>query len=222
MSIIFGEGQLPLRFGTSVLVGPCWCRDGVESGHATWHTIARRAGFAPQTLYRWFKDKTDVFMAVYRESELEEKRSLDALSAVRASSPRLVDAIVGQHRAYRILRRSLPGLSLSDPRVRSARAQSRLHQIASSGSRNSSARKGHWVRDRGHAGLQRRRRLHRRRCRLDLITDEIVGDGHDGTPEDVGNLVVVSGALPAPEPPATLLAAVALLAVASLKRWMRR
>ena len=28
--------------------------------------IARRAGFAPQTFYRWFKDKTEIFIAVYR------------------------------------------------------------------------------------------------------------------------------------------------------------
>ncbi len=61
-------------------------------------------------------------------------------------------------------------------------------------------------------------------ARLDLITNEMVGDGLGGTPEDVGNLVVVSGALLAPEPPAALLAAVALLAVAGLKQsqWLKQ
>jgi AcrR family transcriptional regulator len=39
-----------------------------EQGFAGTDTnrIARRAGFAPQTFYRWFTDKTEIFIAVYR------------------------------------------------------------------------------------------------------------------------------------------------------------
>ena len=34
--------------------------------------IARRAGFAPQTFYRWYKDKEEIFIEVYREWQSSE------------------------------------------------------------------------------------------------------------------------------------------------------
>ena len=92
--------------------------------------IARRAGFAPQTFYRWFKDKTAIFLAVYRAWEEEERALLGRLLAEKASSARLVDAIVEHHRRFRIFRRSLRQLTVDDPVVRRARAESRTRQIA--------------------------------------------------------------------------------------------
>ncbi|MBV8138367.1 MAG: TetR/AcrR family transcriptional regulator [Deltaproteobacteria bacterium] len=91
--------------------------------------IARRAGFAPQTFYRWFQDKTDIFLAVYRAWEEEERSLLAHLLAEKAPTDQLVDAIVRHHRVYRIFRRSLRQLSLQDPVVRKARAESRTRQI---------------------------------------------------------------------------------------------
>jgi AcrR family transcriptional regulator len=91
--------------------------------------IARLAGFAPQTFYRWFKDKTEIFIAVYRSWEEEERALLARLMAQKAPAHRLVEAIVGHHRTYRIFRRSLRQLSLEDPVVRRARAESRTRQI---------------------------------------------------------------------------------------------
>ncbi len=91
--------------------------------------IARRAGFAPQTFYRWFRDKTEIFVAVYRAWEEEERGVLGALLAENASPRRLVDAIVEHHRRYRVFRRSLRHLTLEDPVVRKARAESRMRQI---------------------------------------------------------------------------------------------
>jgi AcrR family transcriptional regulator len=91
--------------------------------------IARRAGFAPQTFYRWFSDKTQIFLAVYRAWEEEERMVLGRLLAEKAPASRLVDAIVTHHRRYRIFRRSLRQLSLEDPAVRRARAESRMRQI---------------------------------------------------------------------------------------------
>ena len=43
--------------------------------------IARRSGVAPTTFYRWFKDKTDVFIAVYRRWEARELQSMRRLMA---------------------------------------------------------------------------------------------------------------------------------------------
>ncbi|MFA5939337.1 MAG: helix-turn-helix domain-containing protein [Sinimarinibacterium sp.] len=91
--------------------------------------IARRAGFAPQTFYRWFTDKTLIFLAAYRLWQDEEQRALDALIAGRAQSSRLVDAVIAHHRDYRLFRRSLRQLAVENASVRDARAQSRKAQI---------------------------------------------------------------------------------------------
>lgn len=92
--------------------------------------IARRAGFAPQTFYRWFKDKTEVFIEVYRLWQQQEGALLRALLAESASDARLVEATVAHHRAYLVFRRSLRQLSLENAEVRAVRARSRLNQIA--------------------------------------------------------------------------------------------
>ena len=91
--------------------------------------IARRAGFAPQTFYRWFRDKTEIFIAVYRLWEDQEREMLASLIAQRAKAGDLVDAAIAHHRAYLTFRRSLRALSYEEPAVRTARAQSRLRQI---------------------------------------------------------------------------------------------
>src|SRR4051812_41546727 len=69
--------------------------------------IARRAGFAPQTFYRWFDDKTEIFLAVYRAWEDEERAMLAKLLARKAPASDLVNAAVEHHRAYKVFRRSL-------------------------------------------------------------------------------------------------------------------
>lgn len=91
--------------------------------------IARRAGFAPQTFYRWFKDKTEIFVAVYRSWEESERRTMSELLARKASTRQLVDFIVDHHRRFKVFRRSLRQLSLEDATVRTARADSRNRQI---------------------------------------------------------------------------------------------
>ena len=92
--------------------------------------IARRAGFAPQTFYRWYADKIDVFIRVYDFWEGTEADILMSLLARHASDRELAEAMVEHHRAYRVFRRSLRGLSLEHPKVRAARASTRLAQIA--------------------------------------------------------------------------------------------
>jgi AcrR family transcriptional regulator len=89
--------------------------------------IARRAGFAPQTFYHWYEDKTAIFVAAYRAWEEKEK---DALQQLEAAAPEAVaEAIIAHHRQYLLFRRSLRQLSLEDPTVRTARAESRRRQI---------------------------------------------------------------------------------------------
>lgn len=91
--------------------------------------IARRAGFAPQTFYRWFTDKTQIFLAAYRLWLDDEQRTLDALISRRVPASRLADAVIAHHRDYCLFRRSLRQLAVEDAAVRAARADSRRAQI---------------------------------------------------------------------------------------------
>ncbi|WP_293678213.1 TetR/AcrR family transcriptional regulator [uncultured Phenylobacterium sp.] len=91
--------------------------------------IARRAGFAPQTFYRWFADKAEIFIRVYDQWQQQEARTLGALLAENASDSRVAAAVVEHHRDYLVFRRSLRQLSLEDERVRAARAASRVRQV---------------------------------------------------------------------------------------------
>jgi len=91
--------------------------------------IARRAGFAPQTFYRWFKDKTAIFIACYRAWEDEERIEVGALVSRDAPAEALVETGIAHHRRYLMFRRSLRQLALEDPVVRAARAESRLRQV---------------------------------------------------------------------------------------------
>ena len=92
--------------------------------------IARRAGFAPQTFYRWFQDKVEIFIKTYERWQREELSTLSALLTEKASNIRLAKAIVEHHELYLIFRRSLRQLAVENDAIRAARAQARLNQIA--------------------------------------------------------------------------------------------
>ena len=87
--------------------------------------IAVRAGFAPQTFYRNFEDKTAIFLAVYRDWTLEEQGLLDGVRDATAAAA----LVVRHHQASLHFRRALRRLSLTDAAIRSARAESRRLQI---------------------------------------------------------------------------------------------
>jgi AcrR family transcriptional regulator len=92
--------------------------------------IARRAGFAPQTFYRWFQDKVEIFIRTYERWQREELGILRKLLAENASDIRLAKACVAHHKSYLVFRRSLRQLSVENEVVRAARASSRLNQVA--------------------------------------------------------------------------------------------
>jgi AcrR family transcriptional regulator len=91
--------------------------------------IARRAGFAPQTFYRWFGDKMDIFIAVYQSWVGEEFDRIEQLGARGASDSEFIDVSIAHHRAYNVFRRSLRQLTVQNPALRKARSDSRLQQI---------------------------------------------------------------------------------------------
>jgi AcrR family transcriptional regulator len=90
--------------------------------------IARFAGFAPQTFYRHFEDKTAIFLAVYERWWQAEVASLE-------NSPRRFDpvaaarVVIAFHTKWRGFRRSLRHLAIVDPRVRRARTAARRSQM---------------------------------------------------------------------------------------------
>ncbi len=91
--------------------------------------IAQRAGFSPQTFYRHYPNKTAVFVAVYEAWESQERQVLESLVSKGAAPANIVDALIRQHRNYRIFRRSLRLLSVENDAVRCARALSRQRQV---------------------------------------------------------------------------------------------
>lgn len=102
--------------------------------------IARRAGYAPQTFYRHFPDKTAIFLAVYdawwraEAAALAQSKTRNAKEAARIA--------LDFHKRWRIFRRSLRHLAIVDAKVRKARTLARQEQIArwkKAGSRGSNA-----------------------------------------------------------------------------------
>jgi len=87
--------------------------------------IARAAGYAPQTFYRHFEDKTAMFLTVYEQWYRDELAQL-AGARSRKDAARI---IVGRHRATLMFRRSLRQLAHGDRKVALARAMSRDVQI---------------------------------------------------------------------------------------------
>lgn len=94
--------------------------------------IAKMAGYAPQTFYRHFPDKTAIFLAVYDRWWRAESAALaKALSNSGTRNARAAARIVLEfHSRWRIFRRSLRHLAIVDAKVRKARAQARKEQIA--------------------------------------------------------------------------------------------
>ncbi|MDP9140522.1 MAG: TetR/AcrR family transcriptional regulator [Pseudomonadota bacterium] len=101
----------------------------VGFGSTDTNKIARRAGFAPQTFYRWFSDKVTVFVAAYAAWESDEWSMLEGLIESQAKAEAIVDAVIAHHQATLIFRRSLHQLAVELTPVREARAASRKRQV---------------------------------------------------------------------------------------------
>jgi AcrR family transcriptional regulator len=103
----------------------------VEFGydHTTSNRIAHRAGFAPQTFYRWYKDKLDVFIKVYEAWTDAEIAQLDAMLTEQTGSLQIAEAFVEHYRTFALFMRSLHQLATTNPEVKRARAVCRLKQV---------------------------------------------------------------------------------------------
>lgn len=93
--------------------------------------IARAAGYAPQTFYRHYKDKTAIFLAVYDRWWRSEGGAIAKIIAARGSIEDIAKTVMLFHSRWRLFRRSLRHLAVEDKRVRAARAAARLEQLQS-------------------------------------------------------------------------------------------
>lgn len=96
--------------------------------------IAKAAGFSPQTFYRHFADKVDIFVAVYRDWAFEEEKALGAIFSglggkdASAWAHEAAAVLMEHHARWRVFRRSLRWLTVENAEVRSARAAARTRQ----------------------------------------------------------------------------------------------
>ena len=89
--------------------------------------IARKAGYAPQTFYRHFPDKTAIFLAVYDGWWRAESAAL--LQSRAQTAKEAAKIALAFHTRWRIFRRSLRHLAIVDAKVRKARTLARREQI---------------------------------------------------------------------------------------------
>jgi len=87
--------------------------------------IARRAGYTPASFYRHFKDKTDVFIAVYRDWHHEQMNVLEK-TLHEGSDARALSEL---HQKWRCFRASARVLAISEERVRAYRQTRLAEQI---------------------------------------------------------------------------------------------
>ena len=98
--------------------------------------IAREAGYAPGTFYVHFADKREIFLEVYRGWVSSEWQAIAAAiapekgAAVGSQSLRIAQAVLRHHREWRMFRKSLRALTVTDERVHRARVAERARQIA--------------------------------------------------------------------------------------------
>lgn len=108
----------------------------IERGFAGTDTnrIARRAGFAPQTFYRWFADKLAVFaevLNVWHEAELAMFLSL--LGSPEDVDFPLAEGCVETMRPFLTFRQHLRAVTMQDAHLRAERARGRAALIAQIG-----------------------------------------------------------------------------------------
>lgn len=91
--------------------------------------IARAAGYAPQTFYRHFTDKMDIFIAVYEGWQASEREALAKASRGGAAPSAMARILIEYHARWKVFRRSLRLLAVEDDKARAARTASRERQL---------------------------------------------------------------------------------------------
>jgi AcrR family transcriptional regulator len=97
------------------------------------NSIAKEAGYATGTFYKHFRDKREVFLAVYERWVAAEWQAIDAEIAKEDKSEetarRIVDLTIEFHTQWRGLRASLMELIFSDEEARKFFRAQRIRQL---------------------------------------------------------------------------------------------
>lgn len=97
------------------------------------NSIAKEAGYATGTFYKHFRDKREVFLAVYERWVAAEWKAIDAeLSrrhGTRQTARQIVELSIEFHTQWRGLRASLMELIFSDPEARAFFRKQRRRQL---------------------------------------------------------------------------------------------
>jgi AcrR family transcriptional regulator len=95
--------------------------------------IARHAGYSPGVFYKHFKDKREIFLAVYEKwvaSEWKVAAShLETGGSTQALARKLIQNLVEFHTRWKGLRASLIGLVFTDPETRRFYRDQRRRQL---------------------------------------------------------------------------------------------
>ena len=126
------EATVEIRDALVTAACAAFCENGFHGTNT--NEIAHRAGLAAGTLYNYFTDKIDIFLAVYDRWLLDEWRSIEALFEGSGRSPEAVavavtGVVVEQHRRWSRFRASLGLLVRTEPRVRAVRDRLRSLQV---------------------------------------------------------------------------------------------
>lgn len=100
----------------------------IEAGYAGTDTnrIARRAGYAPQTFYRWFKDKAAVMaevLTVWDEAEMAMWRAV--IEDQHLTAPELAESCVDNVRPFLTFRQNLRAVQQQVPDIAARRTEGR-------------------------------------------------------------------------------------------------
>lgn len=107
-------------------------REGYEGTDS--NRLARAAGYAPGTFYKHFRDKREIFLAVYAEwvdrewEDISGRLKQGGTPEQRAAG--IVDLLLAHHRRWAGLRASLRMLTAIDPAVRDFYREQRRRQFA--------------------------------------------------------------------------------------------
>jgi AcrR family transcriptional regulator len=97
------------------------------------NTIAREAGYATGTFYKHFRDKREVFLAVYERWLVAQWKEIDhelsQMRDARETARRIAELSIRFHTDWRGLRASLMELVFSDSQVRTIFRKQRRRQL---------------------------------------------------------------------------------------------
>lgn len=97
------------------------------------NSIAKEAGYATGTFYKHFRDKREVFLAVYERWVAAEWKAIDDQLSTRQraqqKAKRIVELSIEFHARWRGLRASLMELIFSDPEARMFFREQRRRQL---------------------------------------------------------------------------------------------